>query len=703
MEDSSSDGVYKRLLPDVALPSAIDSGVNHGLAFCLSGSTPSKGCTLVRSGGSSGAAALFAGIAALVAEKNGAQGNLAPNLYTLSRVGGVFNDVEQGKAQLPCVATSPGCGPTEQIGFAASTGFDLATGLGSVDALALVNQWNAVPQVGTGGVSVSLSISPQQPNNTYNPSALVTLAISVSSQTGGVLPTGTITLVNSSSGQPLPSAPTATLDGNGNASLTLNLNTIFSTPGSYNIAAKYNGDSTYKVVTSPALTITTEQSFTLLTVLPSTSQPTPGETITVTVTAGVLTTSGPPAGANPPTGLVTLNLTGGPTSPSYVATLNTVSGTTTATFSVLVPAGQPSYSLQATYAGDANYGSSTSTPVTITLTKGATTSSVSPATASPYAFSPLQLTATITPTNASSSLPSGTFTFTINSVAQTPASLIPGNPSTATLTITTPSPGNYTLAGSYGGDSNYSGSSATSVGFGVQKSPTTVTVVPPTTSPAAGATFQVTLNLTPQYPGSTLPTGNVTVTVDGTGQTTAALVGGTTATVTLTAPSTTGQHNLQASYAGDTNYSTSTSASVAFVVAGCAHGGRFVTSHGLRHGHKSRLVAAFGVGELRVGPGRRKRSAADSRVAVDGHHDYPTQHRRDAYHRRHIQRRHFLRNLDIATGDLCRGQGGDGHHTYRDTIHADRGRYRILHCQCGFGQHNHGHSQFLHRHRDFPG
>jgi hypothetical protein len=567
VEESGSAGVYKRLLPDVTLPSAIDSGVNRGLAFCLSGSTPSTGCTLVRSGGSSAAAALFAGIAALVVEKNGAQGNLAPNLYTLSRAGGVFNDVQQGKAQLPCVGSSPGCGPTEQIGFAARTGYDLATGLGSVDAKALVNQWTAVPQVGTGGVSAVLSVSPQEPNSTYNPSALVTLTASVFSQTGGGTPTGTVTLIDSSTGQPLPTAPTATLDGNGNASLTLNLHTIFSTTGSLNVAAKYNGDISYKVVNSPALTITTELSFTVLTVLPSSSQPTPGETITVTVTAGVLTTSGPAAGANPPSGLVTLNLTGGPTSPSYVAALNTVSGTTTATFSVVVPAGQPSYSLQATYPGDANYGGSTSSPVTITLTKGATTSSISPATTSPYAFSPLQLTATVTPTNPSSSLPSGIFTFTINSVAQTPATVMPGNPSTATLTITTPGPGNYTLAGSYAGDANYSGSAATSVGFGVQKSPSTLTVLPPTTSPTAGATFQVTVKLAPQYPGSTLPTGNVVVTVDGSGQTTAALVSGTTATVTLTAPATTGQHNLQASYAGDTNYSTSTSASVAFVVA----------------------------------------------------------------------------------------------------------------------------------------
>ena len=92
------------------------------------------GCTLVRSGGSSAGAALFAGIAALIAEENGAQGNLAPSLYAVSGKSGIFADVQQGSAQLKCVAGSPGCDATGQIGFSACTGYDLATGLGVPDA-----------------------------------------------------------------------------------------------------------------------------------------------------------------------------------------------------------------------------------------------------------------------------------------------------------------------------------------------------------------------------------------------------------------------------------------------------------------------------------------------------------------------------------------------------------------------------------------
>jgi len=68
-----------RLLPDLSLPTAIDSNSNPGLAFCLSGVNTSDGCTLVRGGGSAASASLFAGIAALIAQKYGAQGNLAPH------------------------------------------------------------------------------------------------------------------------------------------------------------------------------------------------------------------------------------------------------------------------------------------------------------------------------------------------------------------------------------------------------------------------------------------------------------------------------------------------------------------------------------------------------------------------------------------------------------------------------------------------
>jgi subtilase family serine protease len=158
---------YARLLPDVALPTAADHGVNRGLAFCLSDSETGPGsganCRLVRSGGSAAAAALFAGIAAMVAEKYGSQGNMAPHLYELSRQSGVFDDVDQGNARLFCASGSPGCDASGQIGFRAAPGYDLATGLGSVNAQKLMSVWARPEAVGTGATSVTLSVTPTVP------------------------------------------------------------------------------------------------------------------------------------------------------------------------------------------------------------------------------------------------------------------------------------------------------------------------------------------------------------------------------------------------------------------------------------------------------------------------------------------------------------------------------------------------------------
>ncbi len=51
-QDSTGAGGYARLMPDVALPTAVDSGVNRGLAYCLSGSATgsasSAGCVAVQ-------------------------------------------------------------------------------------------------------------------------------------------------------------------------------------------------------------------------------------------------------------------------------------------------------------------------------------------------------------------------------------------------------------------------------------------------------------------------------------------------------------------------------------------------------------------------------------------------------------------------------------------------------------------------------
>jgi hypothetical protein len=264
--------------------------------------------------------------------------------------------------------------------------------------------------------------------------------------------------------------------------------------------------------------------------------------------------------------LVTLNLDGVPTT---AAQLSTTGGITTATFSLLIPVNSTlhTHDLQAIYAGDAtNYSGSTAPQISINVAQSATTSVVVPATTTPYVGSTLSLSATVTAHAGGASAPTGTFAFTVDGVTQGTAALVPGTPSTATLGITVPSSGSHTVGGAYSGDSFNAVSTATPVSITVAKGPTTLAVLPASTSPAPGATFQVTVTIATSYTSAVLPTGTVTLSMDGANQGSVSVVSGTTATFTITAP-TSGTHTLQAAYGGDGNFNSSTSSSVSFTVA----------------------------------------------------------------------------------------------------------------------------------------
>jgi len=129
----------KRDVPDVSLSAAVHDGY---LIFM-------NGENLV-CGGTSAASPSFAGLMALVVEKTAArQGNANPVFYSLAndqRFGGaaVFHDVKVGNNSVPGVT-----------GFSAVAGYDLASGLGSVDGNLLVSHWKDA----AGAAAVHLSVS----------------------------------------------------------------------------------------------------------------------------------------------------------------------------------------------------------------------------------------------------------------------------------------------------------------------------------------------------------------------------------------------------------------------------------------------------------------------------------------------------------------------------------------------------------------
>jgi subtilase family serine protease len=138
----------KRDIPDVAFASGIQDAYKINVDKQVMGG-----------GGTSAATPVFASIMALVLQKVGQpQGLVNPVLYALAYNqnynGGaaVFHDVTQGNNTVPGVT-----------GYSAGPGFDMATGLGSVDATQLVNHWKegtALPDFQIAAASPSASVLP---------------------------------------------------------------------------------------------------------------------------------------------------------------------------------------------------------------------------------------------------------------------------------------------------------------------------------------------------------------------------------------------------------------------------------------------------------------------------------------------------------------------------------------------------------------
>ena len=111
-------------------------------------------------GGTSVGPPAMAGIVALISQETNhttGWGNINPILYPLAaHTPTAFHDVTIGNNQVPF---SSACGTVSNIGFNAATGYDLATGLGSISALTLVTNWTSVSPASTGLASTSANFS----------------------------------------------------------------------------------------------------------------------------------------------------------------------------------------------------------------------------------------------------------------------------------------------------------------------------------------------------------------------------------------------------------------------------------------------------------------------------------------------------------------------------------------------------------------
>jgi hypothetical protein len=565
--------MHPRYLPDVSLPAAFTAGGMRGLAFCFEGDSGSGDeCRLMSAGGSAASAAIFSGIAALLAEKYGPQGNLAPNLYALSgraqpsdsehgKFVTAFIDITSGGARLSCVVGSPGC--TEvgdgrgEIGFNSAAGFDLATGLGSVNAGALVRNWVISAAVGTSPVTVEMTTID---GVTYNPSAIIALSARVLSGSGGSIPTGTVQFydesVRANAGLPV------TLDASGNA--TYSENGQF-TQGGHNLAAIYSGDATYESAESQPVTINIQPSPTSLIVAPSTTTPSGGSTITVT---GTVTSTNP--GNSSPTGTLTVNLDG---LPQGHTTLATSGATTSGSVNVVVPTAG-AHTVQGVYSGDVNYNNATSPSVSIAVAKGATVTSIAATPSTLSAGVPETFTTAIAPATATTTAFNITGTVSFYDGGTTLLGTAAVSSNTAVLTgILLSTTTAHTITAVYSGDISWSASVSSPLLLEPILLPVTVTLTAnaSTLAPGQSATLMATVTPvnTPVITAEQHPTGSVFfyagTTLIGEGTLVAGL--GDTGVASVFVPQLpAGAYVLTAQYAGDTIYGAAISNSLNLAV-----------------------------------------------------------------------------------------------------------------------------------------
>lgn len=160
-------------------------------------------------------------------------GNINPQLYRLAQSSGsAFHDVTNGNNEVPCAQGSPNC-LTGSFGYQAGTGYDAATGLGSIDANKLAMAWNAA----TNGVIVTLSA--QTITGDVNASIPVTATVAPASGKG--TPTGTVDF--SVNGTALGSVA-LTASGSQQAA-TLNFPLYLAGLGPSTLSAVYSGDATF--------------------------------------------------------------------------------------------------------------------------------------------------------------------------------------------------------------------------------------------------------------------------------------------------------------------------------------------------------------------------------------------------------------------------------------------------------------------------
>ena len=612
-----ADGV--RDVPDVSLFAAIGGPSGAFYLLCeadqIGGGTscnPNDPATnFLAIGGTSASSPAFAGIMALVNQQQQArQGNANFVLYNLARnAPGAFHDVTTGTIRVPCRTNSKDCKTSNAAdqfgilnGYDTGVGYDLATGLGSVNVNNLLQNWDVAKFTAT---TTTLHLSPTT-NLTHGQAVSVTGGVAPTSGSG--TPTGAVSLLASTG---------VGIDGFKLSAGSVSGNTNLLPGGTYTVTADYSGDATFASSDSQPVNVTIgkENSSSQLQLATFDFNGNLLNNNTTTAVYGspyllrvsVLNSQNAVCQPNPlgesgcPTGSVSIIDSG-----NSLGSFDLNSLGYTEDLAIQLSGG--SDSVTAHYAGDNSFNAS-STTKTFDITPAPTTISTNffggTVSSNISTFATVQA-------QSSGAVPSGTVTFEVNG---TP---IPGtvtyssspnqttNPPTQVLFASFssssspfPAPGNYTLSASYSGDANYQPVTSSGSTFFVRFDVPTVNLqsTPNPVNLGSGTTLTATvLGGSPKI----APTGTVSFFEPLLGL---AALPGTVTYATVTDPNT-GNLDLQAklgikpsftdgyfaNYNGDTNYPAGNTCCATFVTV---NGNDFVFSAQQSSASTSPGISAF--------------------------------------------------------------------------------------------------------------
>lgn len=564
-----------RDVPDVSLV----AGDNLAYMVCEAdqGAECSQGDTLALIG-TSLASPAWAGIQALVDQQNNelsGAGNPNPVFYKLAAgSNSPFHDITVGDTRVPDDCSNEViveyCPPSvsDQVGYEATPGYDLATGLGSIDVDKLATGW--LPPTGTGAVTVTLSTGGVTSITHGDP---LTASVTVTGG-GSTAPTGDVVLKAATQGVNF-----ITLGSSGAAAFTYGPASGVNLPGgAYNLTAHYAGDANFAPANSNAVALTVNPEPTTTQAAANVTGPVPYGTV-VTITAasfGVNTGAAYPVpgtytftdGANP---LGTATLVGTGEGQAF-ATQGAMAVLNVGQTANVLGAGTHQI-VAASPAAGASFGASSSAVVTVVVTKSPVLVELSPTYTDPQVNTSDNLIVNVVPLSVTNELEISGVAVTGNvdfyDTSTTPETklgtvALSAAGRMATLPVTFTTTGLHAIVAQYDGDANDLANSSGAVDITVgTKIPTNTTM---------NSQFDFTYSPTPIVLSALVaanssgasPTGTVTFTDASANNGAGASIGTATLsgsqTVTLSTSSlAAGTHSVTATYSGDTNYAGSTS------------------------------------------------------------------------------------------------------------------------------------------------